>query len=88
MFIGEFLGYLAGVCTAIVFLPQTIQTIKSKNVNGLSLVTYIIYCIGMLSWISYGVYLHSVQMILFNAISLVFALIILYMIVIAKIKKK
>jgi MtN3 and saliva related transmembrane protein len=88
MFIGEFLGYLAGICTAIVFLPQTIQTIKSKNVNGLSLVTYIIYCIGMLSWISYGVYLHSVQMILFNAISLVFALIILYMIVIAKIKKK
>ena len=88
MFLGEFIGYLAGVCTAIVFLPQTIQTIKSKNVSGLSLVTYIIYCIGMLSWISYGVYLHSVQMILFNAISLVFALIILYMIIIDKIKKK
>lgn len=87
MFIGEFLGYLAGVCTAIVFLPQTIQTIKSKNVSGLSLVTYIIYCVGMVSWISYGVYLHSVQMILFNAISLVFALIILYMIIMAKIKK-
>ncbi len=87
-FIGEILGYLAGICTAIVFLPQTIQTIKTKNVEGMSLITYIIYCIGMISWILYGVYLSSVQMILFNAISLFFALIILYMIMMHKAKKK
>ena len=87
-FLGEFLGYLAGVCTAIVFLPQTIQTIKSKNVEGLSLFTYLIYIVGMLSWIVYGIYLHSIQMILFNSISLFFALIIVYMIVKCKTKKK
>lgn len=87
-FIGEILGYLAGICTAIVFLPQTIQTIKTKNVEGMSLITYIIYCIGMVSWILYGVYLSSIQMILFNAISLFFALIILYMIIAHKTKKK
>ena len=80
-FIGEFLGYLAGICTAIVFLPQTIQTIKSRNVEGLSLTTYIIYCTGMLSWILYGVYLKSIQMMIFNAISLFFAAIVLYLIV-------
>ncbi len=85
-FLGEFLGYLAGVCTAIVFLPQTIQTIKSKNVSGLSLFTYIIYIIGMVSWILYGIYLNSVQMMLFNGISLFFALIIVYMIVKCKTK--
>ena len=27
---GEILGYLAGIGTAIAFLPQTIQTIKEK----------------------------------------------------------
>ena len=79
--IGEFLGYLAGICTAIVFLPQTIQTIKERNISGLSLSTYVIYCIGMISWILYGVYLHSLQMIIFNSISLFFATIILYMII-------
>lgn len=79
--IGEGLGYLAGICTAIVFLPQTIQTIKERNVSGLSLSTYIIYCVGMISWILYGVYLHSFQMMLFNSISLFFAVIILYMII-------
>lgn len=80
-FWGEFLGYLAGICTAIVFLPQTIQTIKEKNVSGLSLETYIIYCVGMISWILYGIYLNSIQMIVFNTISLFFGSIILYMII-------
>ena len=86
--LGEFLGYLAGICTAIVFLPQTIQTIKDRNVSGLSLSTYIIYCVGMVSWILYGVYLHSVQMMFFNGISLFFAAIILYMIVTQKMKQR
>lgn len=79
--IGELLGCIAGICTAIVFLPQSIQTIKTKNTAGLSLSTYVIYCIGMICWIAYGVYLNSIQMIVFNAISLFFALIILYIII-------
>jgi len=86
-FIGEFLGYLAGICTAVVFLPQTIQTIKSRNVKSLSLATYVIYCTGMLSWILYGVYLKSIQMIFFNAVSFFFAVIILYLIVTDKRKR-
>lgn len=79
--IGELLGCIAGICTAIVFLPQSIQTIKTKNIEGLSLGTYVIYCIGMLCWIAYGIYLGSLQMIIFNAISLFFALIILCIII-------
>lgn len=78
---GEFLGYFAGICTALTFLPQAVETIKSKNVAGLSLFTYVIYCLGILSWILYGIYLGSIQMIIFNTISLVFGGIILFMII-------
>lgn len=74
---GEIIGYIAGICTAIVFLPQSVRTIKTRNTAGLSLESYVIYCIGMVSWILYGIYMHSVQMILFNTISLFFAAIIL-----------
>jgi len=81
---GELLGYIAGICTAIVFLPQSVQTLKTKDVKGLSLSTYVIYNIGMLSWILYGIYLHSVQMIIFNSISFVFSSIILYLIIAQK----
>ena len=87
-FLGEFFGYLAGICTAIVFLPQSLQTIKTKEVTCLSLTTYIIYCVGMIFWIAYGVYLHSIQMMFFNVISLFFALIILYIIIQNKIEKQ
>ena len=85
---GELLGYIAGICTAIVFLPQSVQTVKSKNVQGLALSSYIIYNIGMVAWILYGIYLKSIQMIVFNSISLIFATIILYMIIKDKIKHK
>ena len=77
----EILGYLAGVCTAIAFLPQVIQTIKDRNVSGLSLTSYIIYCSGVVSWILYGYYLHSLQMIVFNSVSLLFSSIVLVLII-------
>jgi MtN3 and saliva related transmembrane protein len=77
----EIIGYLAGICTATCFLPQTIKTIRSKNVKGLSSLSYLIYNLGILCWIIYGFHLGSTQMIVFNAISIVFAGTILYMIV-------
>jgi len=84
--IGETIGYLSGVCTMLAFLPQALKSITTKNVSGLSLYMYIIYCIGLVFWILYGVYLHSFQIMLFNSITLIFNGIILYMIV--KNKKK
>ena len=84
--LAEIAGYIAGICIATCFFPQTLQTIKTKNVQDLSLFSYIIYCTGMICWALYGIYLHSVQMILFNLISLYFAGTILFMIV--KYKKK
>lgn len=86
--IGEIVGYLAGICTAIVFLPQSIKTIKTKDVQGLSFGSYMIYCIGMILWIVYGIYLNSVQMMLFNAVSLFFAAIVLYIIIEQRLRKK
>lgn len=79
--IGETLGVLAGICTAVVFLPQALQTIRTRDTKGMSLSSYVIYCTGMCLWIGYGVYLKSLQMIFFNGISLLFALPILGIII-------
>ena len=84
----EFVGYIAGICTAVCFLPQTIKTIRTKNVKGLSSLSYLIYNIGILSWIIYGIHLGSVQMVIFNIISIVFAGTILYMIVFYRGKRR
>lgn len=87
IFLGELAGYLSGTCTTIAFLPQAIKSIRTKNVSGLSLYMYVIYCLGLIFWILYGVYLQSFQIILFNSITLVFNGIILYMIITTKNKK-
>ena len=44
--------------------------LATKNVEGLSLLSYIIYNIGILTIIGYGLYLNSIQIVIFN-ISLV-----------------
>lgn len=84
----EIVGFIAGICTAIVFLPQSIQTVRLKSTKGLSLTSYVIYNIGMICWITYGWYMSSIQMIVFNSISLIFSAIILYMIIKDKMHKK
>lgn len=76
----DLIGYLAGICLAIFAIPQTYKTIKTKDVESLSLVSYLIYTTSMVLWTTYGYFLNSLPMIIFNLISLVFALIVLYMI--------
>ena len=78
---GEITGYAAGICTALCFLPQTIKTIITKNVRDLSFWSYLFYCLGILLWIIYGFCIGSVQMVLFNTFSVIFAGIILAMII-------
>ena len=79
--IGETCGYLAGLSTAFCFLPQTIRTLRTKDVRGLSAPSYFIYVMGMIFWTIYGIYLHSVPIIFFNSVSFMFAATVLYMII-------
>lgn len=86
-FWGEFIGYACGACTTMAFLPQAIKSIRTRNVSGLSLSMYVIYCLGLIFWILYGIYLSSFQIVLFNSITLVFNTVILYMIIATKSQK-
>ncbi len=82
--IGEAFGYICGLCTMISFIPQAIKSIRTRNVSGLSLSMYLIYCTGLVFWILYGIYLKSIQMIICDVITLFFSGIILYMIITKK----
>ena len=82
----EIIGYIAGTCTALCFMPQTIKTIRTHDVRSLSLLSYAAYSFGVILWTVYGIYLQSVQMVVFNIITLIFSASILVMIL--KYKKK
>ncbi len=71
------IGFIAGTLTTIAFLPQVIKTVKENNISGLSLIMYICFSTGVTFWLIYGILLVNIPMIVFNAITLVFAIAIL-----------
>jgi MtN3 and saliva related transmembrane protein len=71
------IGYLAVFGTTVSFLPQAIKTIQTKNTSGMSLPMYALFTTGTFFWLLYGLSIGSYQVSIANAITLVFASIIL-----------
>jgi MtN3 and saliva related transmembrane protein len=71
------IGLVAAFCTTISFLPQAIKTIQTKNTSGISLSMYFLFAFGTLLWLVYGLLSLNIPIIIANAITLVFASIIL-----------
>lgn len=74
---GSIIGFIAAIFTTSAFLPQALKTIKSKNTKDISLAMYLIFSIGVLLWLIYGIIINDLPVIIANAITLVFAIIIL-----------
>jgi MtN3 and saliva related transmembrane protein len=78
----EIIGLVAAVLTTSAFVPQVYKTWKSKSADSLSLTMYIIFLVGIIMWLIYGIHLNSLAMILANAVTLILAI----MLVIFKIR--
>ncbi|EFA72703.1 SemiSWEET transporter [Cylindrospermopsis raciborskii] len=70
-------GLAAGTLTTIAFLPQMLQTWKTKSAKDVSFAMLITFMIGLLLWFIYGIMLKATPIILANGASLFFNLIIL-----------
>ena len=66
------LGLVAATCTTVAFIPQAIQTIKTRNTKDLSLPTYILLVIGIILWLTYGILVQDLPVIIANAVTFFF----------------
>ena len=73
----EIFGYIAAILTTAAFLPQLIKTFKTKKADDVSLLTLIMFIIGVLGWIIYGFKISSIPILLANSITLILNLSIL-----------
>ena len=73
----EIIWMLAAFSTTFSFLPQAIKTIKTKDTKALSLPMYIMFTFWVFLWLIYWIQIDSLPVILANALTLIFALIIL-----------
>ena len=71
------IGNIAAFLTTMSFLPQAIKTIRSKNTRQLSLPMYVMFVSGVALWLFYGILNNQLPIILGNALTLIFAGIIL-----------
>ena len=70
-------GYFAAILTTSAFLPQLLKTLKTKKADDVSLTTLIMFIIGVLSWIIYGIKISSIPILVANLITLILNLLIL-----------
>ena len=76
-FVLKYIGFFAAFCTTIAFLPQAAKVWKTKSTKDISLYMFIIFTIGVLSWLIYGISISDLPIILANAITLILSLFIL-----------
>ncbi len=72
------IGIGAAICTTASFLPQAIQTIRTRNTSAISVEMYTLFTFGTLFWLIYGLASSNIPIIIANAITLVLASVILY----------
>ena len=65
----EIIGLIAGALTTTAFVPQVYKTWKSKSAEGLSLTMFLVFFVGIILWLIYGIYIQSLAMILANAVT-------------------
>jgi MtN3 and saliva related transmembrane protein len=75
----ETIGLLAGLCTTISLIPQVIRTVKTKDTKAISLYMYIIFAVGVILWLVFGITIDSKAVIATNAATLILTGIILFL---------
>ncbi|MDC3090826.1 SemiSWEET transporter [Rickettsiales bacterium] len=78
IFLKKCLGYFAAFCTTIAFLPQAFKVWKSNNTKDISLHMFMIFTIGVFSWLIYGILIKDFPIIISNSFTLIFSIFILY----------
>jgi MtN3 and saliva related transmembrane protein len=72
-YVVELIGFAAGFCTTIAFLPQLYHAWKTKSTSDLSLPTFAIFCLGTILWLAYGILSTNMPVIAANAVTALIA---------------
>ena len=73
------IGYLAGLLTTVSFLPQVIKTYQTKRAEDFNLAFMLLFTLGLMFWLVYGIIIREWPIILANSVTLVLNFILLGM---------
>lgn len=73
----DVVGYVAATCTTASFLPQLVRVLRLRSARDISLGMFLIFSIGTVLWLTYGLLAHSKPVVAANAVTLVLSISIL-----------
>lgn len=72
-------GFGAGTLCTLAYLPQALHSFRTKSVRDISLIMLVSLNVGLLLWVAYGFLIHSLPIILPNAVTFFLAFPLLIM---------
>lgn len=83
----DFIGSIAATCTTLAFIPQAVQSYKTRDLSGISLPMYSMFTLGVAMWLVYGLLKQDWPIIIANTITVALSAMILVLKVSETIKK-
>lgn len=65
------IGFLAGALTTIAFVPQALKMYTTKSGKDVSARMLLIFSAGVILWLTYGIMIESLPVILANVVTLI-----------------
>ncbi|MFH1518097.1 MAG: SemiSWEET transporter [Pseudomonadota bacterium] len=75
----ESIGFLAAILTTFSFVPQAAHILRTRQTDGISLLMYAMFTVGIVTWLVYGLMIASLPVILSNIATLALAATILFL---------
>jgi MtN3 and saliva related transmembrane protein len=73
----DLIGTLAGCLTTISFVPQVVKTWRTRSGEDVSTGMFVLFSLGVLLWLIYGLVLGAFPIILANGATLILALLVI-----------
>jgi MtN3 and saliva related transmembrane protein len=73
----ELLGLAAGSLTTLSFVPQVLKIWRTRSGKDVSYGMFLLFSLGVLLWLFYGIARQSLPIVLANAVTLVLAVAVL-----------
>jgi MtN3 and saliva related transmembrane protein len=67
------IGLIAACCTTLAFVPQAVRAISTRQTKDISLLTYLLFVVGIVLWLIYGLMIVDLPLIIANSITLCLA---------------
>jgi MtN3 and saliva related transmembrane protein len=74
----ELLGFIGGALTTMGFIPQVWRLFRLRSAHEISLPFTVFFLLGIAFWLSYGISLGLLSVIIWNAITFVLGCAMLY----------